>query len=209
MSHLLHIDVSPMGDHSVSRKVAKEYLAAFKATNTDVAIITRDLAHNPIPHLDGEAIMTGYIPADQQTPSQVAKWALRMELIEEVKGAKEIVVSLPMWNWQIPSVLKAWIDQIIIPGVLDASSPAATVNARVTVVVAQGGSYAEGAPRHGWDYLTGYLKQVFGSMGVKDIEVVLAEFTLAGVAPGMEAFVENKAASIAAATDAVRIRASK
>ena len=132
-----------------------------------------------------------------------------MELIEEVKSSQEIVISTPMWNWQVPSVLKAWIDQIIIPGVLDASSEAATLNARVTVVVAQGGSYKEGAPRHGWDYLTGYMKQVFGSMGVKDVEVILAEFTLAGVAPGMEAFVDNKKASIDAAIETAKARATK
>jgi FMN-dependent NADH-azoreductase len=198
-----------MGDHSVSRQVANAYVAAFTASHKDVAVVTRDLAVDPIPHLDGETIMAGYIPAEQRTPSQVAKFTYRMELVEEVKSSQEIVVSTPMWNWQVPSVLKAWIDQIIIPGVLDASSEAATVNARVTVVVAQGGSYKEGAPRHGWDYLTGYMKQVFGSMGVKDVEVILAEFTLAGVAPGMEAFVDNKKASIDAAIETAKARASK
>ena len=209
MSHVLHIDVSPMGDHSVSRQVANAYVAAFTASHKDVAVVTRDLAVDPVPHLDGETIMAGYIPAEQRTPSQVAKFTYRMELVEEVKSSQEIVISTPMWNWQVPSVLKAWIDQIIIPGVLDASSEAATVNARVTVVVAQGGSYKEGAPRHGWDYLTGYMKQVFGSMGVKDVEVILAEFTLAGVAPGMEAFVDNKKASIDAAIETAQKRASK
>ncbi len=209
MSHVLHIDVSPMGDHSVSRQVANAYVEAFTASHKDVAVVTRDLAADPVPHLDGETIMAGYIPAEQRTPSQVAKFTYRMELVEEVKSSQEIVISTPMWNWQVPSVLKAWIDQIIIPGVLDASSEAATVNARVTVVVAQGGSYKEGAPRHGWDYLTGYMKQVFGSMGVKDVEVILAEFTLAGVAPGMETFVDNKKASIDAAIETAKARASK
>jgi FMN-dependent NADH-azoreductase len=208
MSHLLYIDVSPMGEHSVSRSIADAFVGAYTASHKDAAVIKRDLSVDPIPHLDGETIMAGYIPAEQRTPSQVAKQAFRMELVEEVKTSTQILIATPMWNWQVPSVLKAWIDQIIIPGVLDASSESATINPRVTVVVAQGGSYAEGAPRHGWDYLTGYIKQVFGSMGVKDIEVILAEFTLAGVAPGMETFVENKKASIAAAIEKAQKRAS-
>ena len=208
MSHLLFIDVSPMGENSVSRSIADAYVAAYTASHKDAAVVKRDLSLDPIPHLDTETIMAGYIPAEQRTPSQVAKHAFRMELVAEVKTSAEILVATPMWNWQAPSVLKAWIDQIIIPGVLDASSESATINPRVTVVVAQGGSYAEGAPRHGWDYLTGYMKQVFGSMGVKDVEVILAEFTLAGVAPGMEAFLENKKASIAAAIEKAQKRAS-
>ena len=208
MSHLLFIDVSPMGENSVSRSIADAYVAAYTASHKDAAVVKRDLSLDPIPHLDTETIMAGYIPAEQRTPSQVAKHAFRMELVAEVKTSAEILVATPMWNWQAPSVLKAWIDQIIIPGVLDASSESATINPRVTVVVAQGGSYAEGAPRHGWDYLTGYMKQVFGSMGVKDVEVILAEFTLAGVAPGMEAFLENKKTSIAAAIEKAQKRAS-
>ena len=208
MSHLLFIDVSPMGENSVSRSIADAYVAAYTASHKDAAVVKRDLSLDPIPHLDTETIMAGYIPAEQRTPSQVAKHAFRMEPVAEVKTSAEILVATPMWNWQAPSVLKAWIDQIIIPGVLDASSESATINPRVTVVVAQGGSYAEGAPRHGWDYLTGYMKQVFGSMGVKDVEVILAEFTLAGVAPGMEAFLENKKTSIAAAIEKAQKRAS-
>jgi FMN-dependent NADH-azoreductase len=208
MSHLLKIDVSPMSENSASRKVAKAFVDAYTKAHSDVAVVTRDFATDPIPHLDGEAIFAGYTPADQRSASAAAKWNYRMELIEEVKTASHIVISTPMWNWQIPSVLKAWIDQIIIPGVLDASSPEATVNAKVTVIVAQGGSYKEGAPRHGWDWLSGYMEQVFTSMGVKDVEVILSEFTLAGVAPGMEAFVDNKQASLEAAIAAAQKRAA-
>ena len=209
MSHLLHLEVSPGGEHSISRAISSEFLNAYKASHAGTAVITRDLASNPIPHLDGEAIAAGYTPAESLSDSQKAKHAFRLELIEEIKSADDILVSTPMWNWNVPSVLKAYIDQIIIPGVLYGSSADDSLKAkRVTIVVSQGGSYVAG-PRQGWDYETGYLKQVFTALGAKDIEVVLSEFGLAGLVPGMDDFVGAKNDSIAAAKVAAKARGAQ
>jgi FMN-dependent NADH-azoreductase len=82
------------------------------------------------------------------------------------------------------------------------------VMGKVTIIVSQGGSYAEGAPRAGWDWQTGYLKQVLASVGATDIEIILSEFGLAGVVPAMADFVDNKTASIAAAKEAAKERAA-
>jgi FMN-dependent NADH-azoreductase len=201
MSDLLHIEVSPLGDHSISRSISKEFLNAFKAKNPGAEIITHDLASEIIPHLDGETIGAAYTPEGNRTPEAQAKHDYRFSLVEEVNNAKHILVSTPMWNFSVPSALKAWIDQIIVPG-------ATKVTGKVTVIVSQGGSYAEGAPRAGWDWQTGFLRQVFSSLGATDIEIILSEFGLAGVAPGMEAFVDQKSASIAAAKSAATERAA-
>ena len=209
MSHLLHLEVSPGGEHSISRAISAEFLDAYKASHTGTAVITRDLATNPVPHLDGEAIFAGYTPEDARSATAAAKHNFRLELIEEIKNADDILVSTPMWNWSIPSVLKAYIDQIIIPGVLYGSSADDSLKAkRVTIVVSQGGSYVAG-PRQGWDYETGYLKQVFTALGATDIEVVLSEFGLAGVAPGMDDYVGAKNESIAAAKVAAKARGAQ
>lgn len=209
MSHLLHLEVSPGGAHSISRAISSEFLDAYKASHAGTAVITRDLASNPVPHLDGEAIGAGYTPEESRSESQKAKHAFRLELIEEIKNADDILVSTPMWNWNVPSVLKAYIDQIIIPGVLYGSSADDSLKAkRVTIVVSQGGSYVAG-PRQGWDYETGYLKQVFTALGAKDIEVVLSEFGLAGLVPGMDDFVGAKNDSIAAAKVAAKARGAQ
>ncbi len=201
MSDLLHIAVSPMGDHSISRAVDGAFIEAFKARHATADIITHDLAIESIPHLDGEAIGAGYTPEDARSVSAAAKHNYRLGLIKEVNEAKHILVSTPMWNFSVPSVLKAWIDQIIIPG-------AVAVTGKVTVIISQGGSYAPGAPRAGWDWESGFMKQLFESIGATDIEVIVSEFGLAGIAPGLEAFVDNKAASIAAAKTAAAARAS-
>ena len=201
MSDLLHLEVSPLGDHSISRSISKEFLAAFKAKHPAAIIVTRDLDVDAIPHLDGETITAGYTPEEKRTPSAQAKHNYRMSLVEEVNSAKHILVSTPMWNFTVPSVLKAWIDQIIVPGATKVSCP-------VTIIISQGGSYAEGAPRAGWDWQTGYLRQVFTSLGATDVEVILSEFGLAGVVPAMADFVDRKKESIAAAKKAAQLRAA-
>ncbi len=201
MSDLLHLEVSPLGDRSISRSISKEFLDAFKSKHPGAVIVTRDLDLEAIPHLDGETINAGYTPEIDRSPSAHAKHNFRISLVNEVNEAKNILISTPMWNFTVPSVLKAWIDQIIVPGATKVSGP-------VTIIISQGGSYAEGAPRAGWDWQTGYLKQVFTSLGATDIEIILSEFGLAGVVPAMADFVEHKSASIAAAKKAAQVRAA-
>ncbi len=200
MSDLLHIAVSPMGENSISRAIDASFMAAFNEKYPNAEIITHDLATENIPHLDGEAIFAGYTPEADRTPTAAAKHNYRLGLIKEVNEAKHIMISTPMWNFSVPSALKAWIDQIIIPG-------AVKVSGKVTVIISQGGSYAPGAPREGWDFESGLLARTFESIEAKDVKVILAEFGLAGVVPGMESFVENKAASAAAAKAEAVVRA--
>lgn len=208
MSYLLHIDVSPSGENSVSRSISQEFASSWSAAHPEGRVVVRDLAGSPVPHLDVEAIHAGFTPEDQHSPSMAAKLKYRHDLIAEITGAAEIVISAPMWNWSIPSVLKAYFDQIVMSGTLDASGARGLTGKKVTFVVAQGGSYAEGAPREGWDYATGYLKLIATALGATDVEVILAEFTLAGIAPGMESFVDAKAASVETAKKAARNRAA-
>ena len=208
MSYLLHIEVSPLGDNSVSRGISQEFISAWSTAHPAGDVVLRDLAEHPVPHLDLEAIFAGRTPADQRTPSMAAKLKYRHELIAEITGADEIIISAPMWNWSIPSVLKAYFDQIIMSGTLDASGAQGLTGKKITFVVAQGGSYAQGAPRAGWDYGTGYLKLIANALGATDVEIIVAEFTLAGIAPGMESFIDAKAASIESARKVARNRAA-
>jgi FMN-dependent NADH-azoreductase len=208
MSTLLHLAVSPSGERSISRSISNEYIAAFIAANPEGKIITRDLAKTPVDHLDSETISATYTPAEVRTEDQHRRHENRIELAYEIRKVDEILVSTPMWNWNIPSVLKAYLDQIIVPGILMGKGENDSLNAKkVTIIVSQGGSYSSDS-RIGWDFLTGYLKHVFTVLGATDIQVVVSEFGLAGVAPGMESLVEKKDASITAAKEAVRIRAA-
>ncbi len=207
MSTLLHIEVSPWAENSLSRTVSAEYVASWTAANADGTVITRDLNTTPVPHLDVEALSAGYVAEADRSEPMAAKWGARMYLIEEISGADEILISTPLWNYGVPSVLKAYIDSIVIPGVFDEGT-ATLAGKKVTFVVAQGGSYAQGSPKAGWDYASGFLSQFAGAMGATDIEVITIEFGLAGVVPALESFIPNKEASIAAGKEAAKNRAA-
>ena len=208
MAKLLHIEVSPMGEGSVSRKIAEEFLTAWRAKHVGGELIHRDLSANPVPHLDAETIFAGYTPEGDHSVRMAAKHKERHELIDEILSVDEILISTPMWNWSLPSVLKAYFDQLVVPGKLDASSAQGLAGKKVTYVVSQGGSYAPGTPREGWDFLTGYLKHFATVLGSTDVEVILTELTFAGVVPGMENLVDKKEASIAQAKKAAHERAA-
>jgi FMN-dependent NADH-azoreductase len=207
LSTLLHIEVSPWAENSLSRTVSAEYVASWNAANADGTVITRDLNTTPVPHLDVEAISAGYVAETDRSEPMAAKWGARMYLIEEISGADEILISTPLWNYGVPSVLKAYIDSIVIPGVFDEGT-ATLAGKKVTFVVAQGGSYAQGSPKAGWDYASGFLSQFAGAMGATDVEVITIEFGLAGVVPALESFIPNKEASIAAGKEAAKNRAA-
>jgi len=119
VSTLLHIEVSPWAENSLSRAVSAEYVTSWNAANADGTVITRDLDTTPVPHLDVEAIAAGFMAESDRSEPMAAKWGARMFLIEEISGVDEILISTPMWNWSVPSVLKAYIDNLIIPGVFD------------------------------------------------------------------------------------------
>ena len=208
MSTLLHIDVSPMGEGSVSRKIAQEFLNTWKEKYQGGQLIYRDLNSNPVPHLDAETIFAGYTPESDQSMSMSAKHKARFELIDEILSVDEILIATPMWNWSLPSVLKAYFDQLVVPGKLDAAGAQGLVGKKVTFLVSQGGSYAPGTPREGWDYLVDYLKHFATVLGSTDVEVILTELTFAGVVPGMENLVDKKEASIASAKKRASERAA-
>ena len=207
MSTLLHIEVSPWAENSLSRTVSAEYVASWNATNPDGTVITRDLDKTPVPHLDVESLSAGYVAEADRSEPMAAKWGARMFLIEEISGADEILISTPLWNYGVPSVLKAYIDSIVIPGVFDEST-ATLAGKKVTFVIAQGGSYADGSPKAGWDYASGFLRQFAVAMGATDVEVIAIEFGLAGVVPALESFIPNKEASIASGKEAAKNRAA-
>ena len=207
MSSLLHIEVSPWAENSLSRSVSADFITAWNTANADGTVITRDLDTTPVPHLDVEAIAAAFMGEADRSEPMAAKWGARMFLIEEISGVDEILISTPMWNWSVPSVLKAYIDNLIIPGVFDEGT-ATLAGKKVTFVVAQGGSYRDGTPKAGWDYATGYLNQFATAMSATDIEVITVEFGLAGVVPALEGFISHKEASIAAAKEAAIARAA-
>ena len=184
---ILHIDSSPMGERSISRKLSAKVLAELRARFPDSTLTTRDLAAAPLPHLSAAALGAFYTPVEERTAESAAAVAASDAAIAELKAADIIVIGAPMWNFGIPSALKAWIDHIVRAGhtyKYGAGGPEGLLAAGKKVIVAssRGGVYTAG-PMAAMDFQEDYLRSVFRFIGLTDLAFVRAE----GVAMGEEA----------------------
>ena len=126
MSNLLHIDSSVQGRRSVSRRLTAHAADRWRATHPDGTVTYRDLAVNPIPHLDAATGTARLVPAEARTPAQETSFALSVALVDEIKNADTVLLGVPLYNFGAPSTIHAWVDHIVAPGLsMDAEEPAA------------------------------------------------------------------------------------
>lgn len=203
MATLLHLESSVFPRAaSVSRDVGASFREAWEAEHPDGTVVYRDLAAEPLPHLDATAASSAFTAPADRSPEQAAAYALRDKLAGELEAADAVLIGAPMYNFTIPSTLKAWIDQVVINGrTFGAETPSAA--GKPTVVVAsRGGGYGPGTPRESWEFVQTYLVKMLGEGMGLDLEFVVPELTLAPSTPGMESLVERSQASRAEAHEA-------
>ena len=185
MASLLKIDVSPRGDYSYSRQLGGTFLDGWKAAHPDSTVVERDLAKNQPTFLDLPWIAGAFTPPDQHNDEQKAALKVSNEIIAEVQAADHILITTPMYNFQVPAVLKAWIDHLVRVGITvnyTETGPVGTLQGKkVTVIVASAGAYPKGEPSEAYDLLTPYLKHILGFVGITDIN-----FLAAGGAAGIQ-----------------------
>ncbi len=200
---VLHINSSPLGEHSVSRKLTTKILEKIKSDNTDVTIIERDLATSDMPHLSALKVGAAY-SSDLFNETQVSEaLLLSNELVDEIIAADVIVIGAPMWNFSVPSSLKAWIDHIVLPGRTFTYSNEGTQSLlppgkKVIVASSRGGIYTSG-PTQAMDHQETYLTSVLGFIGLNDVTFVRAE----GLGMGEEAVAAAMEAAEATISSAV------
>ncbi|MYN47282.1 FMN-dependent NADH-azoreductase [Pseudoduganella sp. FT93W] len=188
MANLLHIDSSVRQQGSLSRQLGGEFLAKWQVANPDGKVVTRDLAANPVPHLTEQMLGAYFTPAEQRNAEQAHTIKTSDALVDELLAADTIVIGAPMYNFSVPSGLKAWIDHVARAGrtfKYGPNGPEGLVHGKkVIVFVASGGVYSAG-PAAAYDHVTTYLRTVLGFLGMTDVSFIVAE----GVAMG-EAAVE-------------------
>lgn len=185
--NLLHVDSSALGAHSVSRELSRAVVQSLVRAHPGAKLTYRDLASNPLPH---------WAPApDAANPAERGG----SEALEEFLAADVVVVGAPMYNFSIPSTLKAWIDRLAIAGKTfryGATGPEGLAGGkRVIIASSRGGLYSEG-PAQAMDFQEDYLRKVFGFFGITDIDVVRAE--------GVNLGPEQKAKAVAGALASIR-----
>lgn len=138
-------------------------------------MVTHDLFTTELPFVDLPWIAGAYSLAEQHTPEVKEALAVSDKLIAKLHAADEIVIGAPMYSFSIPAILKAWIDHIVRIGITFCSSYEGLLkNEKATVIVSSGSAYSPGSQMEGLNLETGYLKQIFGFIGISDLNFVLA-----------------------------------
>jgi FMN-dependent NADH-azoreductase len=196
---ILHVDSSPLGEASASRRLTADIVAALVAAAPGARVLRRDLASAPLAHLSG-ATLQGWGAADLAAlaPEARAEAELSEAVLAEFLAADTLVIGAPMYNFSVPSQLKAWIDRVVRAGRTfrygDKGPVGLATGKRAIVASSRGGAYAGDAARAAFDHQEAYLRTVLGFVGIADVAVVRAE----GLAMGEAA---RGAALAAAARD--------
>ncbi|MFD7719642.1 FMN-dependent NADH-azoreductase [Streptomyces sp. NPDC059814] len=172
MATLLHLDSAVFPQGSASREVTAAFVQAWSEQHPDGRVIYRDLAADPLPHLDAAAAAAGI------------EHPLRGELAAELAAADAVLIGAPMYNFTIPSTLKAWLDHVIIVG-HNAGPDSPVAGTPITVVASRGGSYAAGTPRAGAEFVQNYLATLLTAMFAAEVDFIVPELTLAHSNPQM------------------------
>ncbi|HQT85768.1 MAG: FMN-dependent NADH-azoreductase [Acidiphilium sp. 37-64-53] len=185
---LLHIDSSILGPHSVSRILTAEIVAKEAALHPDLDIVYRDLAATPMMHLSG-AHMAAWQGSAVSDAALGADLATGSAFIDELFAADIIVIGAPMYNFGIPSQLKAWIDRVVVAGKTfrygEGGMPESLLpkGKKILIASTRGGVYSAGSPAAGLEHQETYLTAVLSFIGLTDITFIRAE----GIAFGPEA----------------------
>lgn len=177
MSTALVITSSALGEASVSSQLVEETVARLRSYDPTLRVIARDLGRDPIPHLttDSATALRGLEPGNE---AQAAARRLSDGLIAELKAADLLIIGAPMYNFGIPSTLKAWFDYVLRAGITfrySESGPEGLLkDKRALVIESRGGLYSEG-PVQGMDSQEPHLRNLLGFMGITDVTFLRAE----------------------------------
>lgn len=183
--NLLHLDSSILGGNSVSRTISKAVVERLTHETPGLAVTYRDLAADPIPHLTG-AYLAGQSADVQHDQAMQENLALGGKVLAEFLAADIVVIGVALYNFTVPSQLKAWIDRILVAGKTFHYTPTGAEGLvhgkRVILAVARGGIYSAGSPNAAFEHAESYMRAALGFIGVRDLEVIVAE----GIALGPE-----------------------
>lgn len=182
---LLHIDSSALGQYSVTRELTAALVSQWREREPGLEVSHRDLAAEPLPH---------WTPVNAEAPEQRAQAEANEATMQEFLAADVLVIGAPMYNFGVPSTLKAWIDRVAVAGRTfryTANGPEGLAGGKKVVIASARGGFYAGTAGAAADFQEAYLRQVFGFIGITDIEFVRAE----GIGMGPE----QRAASVAAA----------
>jgi FMN-dependent NADH-azoreductase len=185
MSKILNVISSPRGAASNSIQLANAIIDKLKQNDPAAAVQVKDLTKAPFPHLEEAHLNAFFTPVEQHTEANKEAISHSNQAIKEIMDADVLVIGAPMYNFSIPSVLKAWFDHIARAGITfkyGANGPEGLVTGKKAyIAVATGGIYSSGDSA-GYDFVVPYIKAFLGFIGITDVTIVRAEgFAIPGV----------------------------
>lgn len=192
MDSLLHIDASirTVEEGSVSRQLSAVFAQRWRETHPEGGYTYRDFRVDPLPHITFPEREHLFDPEGADHGTTPEQRELNARVLAEVRAATVILFGMPMYNYTVPSTVKAWIDRVIVPGhmIMPGQDSGLLSGKKVYIATARGGSYAPGTPREGYDFQEPYVRKALGSIGLTDVTMVHAEMTFAETVPALAQF---------------------
>ena len=196
---LLVVETSPRGDSSISRELTRRFVSDWHVAHPQGEVILRDLADTDLPYVNAAWLEAYFTPAEHQSPDMKETLRLSDVLAAELLAADHLVIGTPVYNYNVPAALKAWIDHIVRKGqTLGFNGEGLVRGKKATVLIASGGTYGEGSPIRDRDIATQYLRLILNVIGISDVTFVTgggAKAVDMGVET-MDAFVAKNAPAI-------------
>lgn len=205
MPQLLVVETSPRGSSSISRNMTLRFVADWQKAHPDGKVVDRDLMKTDLPFVTAPWLQAYFTPAEQHSTEMREALRLSDELVAEILAADHLVIATPVYNYNVPAALKAWVDHIVRKGLtLGFDGSGLVTNKKATVLIASGGVYTEGSPIRDRDIVTQYLKLILGVIGITDVTFVagggakavdMGEQTMDGFVATIEPEIEAAAAA--------------
>jgi FMN-dependent NADH-azoreductase len=175
MSKLLVVETSPRGDHSISRNLTERFVNTWLSAHSEGVVINRDLMTTDLPFVTAPWLQAYFTPAELHSAEMKDALRLSDELVAELLAADHVVIATPVYNYNIPAALKAWVDHVVRKDLTLGHDGAGLLKGkRATVLMASGGIYTEGSPIRDRDIATQYLRLILGVIGVTDVTFIAA-----------------------------------
>jgi len=191
MTNILHVNASVNGENSNSRQIASKLIERIVAADPSAKVVERDANDKAISALTGETVGAFYTPEESRTDAQKEVIAVSDKMVAELQAADVLVIGAPMYNFSVPSTLKAWVDLIARVGVTFKYTENGAVGLlggkKAYVVVATGGVPVNSPA----DFATPYLKQVLGFVGISEVEVIDASGFAVNAEEAMQRAIAN------------------
>jgi FMN-dependent NADH-azoreductase len=173
MTKLLVVETSPRGHHSISRNMTRRFVAEWQARHPGGVVVDRDLAETDLPFVNAPWLAAYFTPPEQHSPEMMEALRVSDELVAELLDVDHVVIATPVYNYNIPASLKAWVDHIVRKGMtLGHDGKGLVTGKTATVLIASGGVYTEGSPIRDRDIASRYLRLILGVIGITDVTVV-------------------------------------